>query len=158
MSDYGAETVYEAFCRSAERWPDNAMLCAPSMPGRDYHPDGIELTYADVRAATEEIRSRYAAAGYGPGHRVALLVGQRPEYFFHYLALNALGAAIVPVNPDYRHDEMLYQMAHSEADLAVGWRSTEPSSRAETGAPCRRSKRSCYRSPTRRFGIRRAHG
>ncbi len=119
MSDYGAETVYEAFCRSAERWPDNAMLCAPSMPGRDYHPDGIELTYADVRAATEEIRSRYAAAGYGPGHRVALLVGQRPEYFFHYLALNALGAAIVPVNPDYRHDEMLYQMAHSEADLAV---------------------------------------
>src|SRR5216117_687716 len=43
----------------------------------------------------------------------------RPEFFFHYLALNALGCSIVPINPDYRHDEMLYQMEHSEADLAV---------------------------------------
>jgi crotonobetaine/carnitine-CoA ligase len=48
-----------------------------------------------------------------------LLLENRPEFFFHALALNALGVGIVPVNPDYRHDEMLYQMDHSEADLAV---------------------------------------
>jgi crotonobetaine/carnitine-CoA ligase len=50
---------------------------------------------------------------------VALLLENRPAFFFHYLALNALGCGIVPINPDYRHDEMLYQMEHSEADLAV---------------------------------------
>jgi acyl-CoA synthetase (AMP-forming)/AMP-acid ligase II len=61
----------------------------------------------------------YASAGYGHGHRVALLLENRPEFFFHYLALNALGSGIVPINPDYRHDELRYQMEHSEADLAV---------------------------------------
>src|SRR5262249_57572056 len=43
----------------------------------------------------------------------------RPDFFSHSRALNALGVGIVPINPDYRHDEMLYQMEHSEADLAV---------------------------------------
>src|SRR5439155_7141874 len=66
-----------------------------------------------------EWRDAYASAGYGHGHRVALLLENRPEFFFHYLALNALGVSIVPINPDYRHDELLYQMDHSEADLAV---------------------------------------
>src|SRR5204863_2466909 len=58
-------------------------------------------------------------AGYGHGHRVGLLLDNRPEFFFHYLALNGLGVGIVPINTDYRHDELLYLMDHSEADLAV---------------------------------------
>jgi len=79
----------------------------------------VEFTYCQARAAVLALRERYAASGYGHGHRVALLLENRPEFFFHYLALNALGCGIVPVNPDYRHDELLYQMDHSEADLAV---------------------------------------
>ena len=114
-----AQTVFEAFMTTAAAAPDNVFLCAPPAAGRAYHPDGIELTYARTRAAVLEMREAYAAAGYGHGHRVALLLENRPEFFFHYLALNALGAGIVPINPDYRHDEMLYQMEHSEADLAV---------------------------------------
>ena len=99
--------------------PDHAFLCAPPAPGRAYHPEGIELTYAAVRAEVLLLREAYGAAGYGHGHRVALLFENRPEFFFHYLALNGLGAGVVPVNPDHRHDELAYQMEHSEADLAV---------------------------------------
>ena len=112
-------TVYEAFMATAATAPDNAFLVVPPSPGRAYHPDGVELTYARTRAEVVRMREPYAAAGYGHGHRVALLLDNRPEFFFHYLALNSLGCGIVPINPDYRHDEMLYQMDHSEADLAV---------------------------------------
>ena len=112
-------TVYEAFMATAATAPDNVFLVVPPAPGRAYHPDGVELTYARTRAEVVRMRELYAAAGYGHGHRVALLLENRPEFFFHYLALNSLGCGIVPINPDYRHDEMLYQMDHSEADLAV---------------------------------------
>jgi crotonobetaine/carnitine-CoA ligase len=112
-------TVFAAFSATTDARPDHAFLCAPPAPGRRYHPDGIELTYGQVRREALALRGRYAAAGYGHGHRVALLLENRPEFFFHYLALNALGCGIVPINPDYRHDEMLYQMEHSEAALAV---------------------------------------
>ena len=113
------DTPFDAFMRTAADAPDHAFLCAPPAAGRAYHPDGIELSYAQVRAEVLRYRDAYAAAGYGLGHRVALLLENRPEMFVHYLALNALGCGIVPVNPDYRHDELAFQMDHSEADLAV---------------------------------------
>ena len=113
------KTVFDAFMATAAAAPDHAFLCAPPAPGRAYHPEGIELTYAQVREEVVRLREAYAASGYGHGHRVALLLENRPEMFFHYLALNALGSGIVPVNPDYRHDEVAYQMDHSEVDLAV---------------------------------------
>jgi acyl-CoA synthetase (AMP-forming)/AMP-acid ligase II len=113
------QTVFEAFMATASAAPERSFLCAPPAPGRAYHPDGIELTYGAVRDEVLRMKRAYEAAGYGHGHRVALLFENRPEFFFHYLALNALGASVVPVNPDYRHDELAYQMDHSEADLAV---------------------------------------
>jgi acyl-CoA synthetase (AMP-forming)/AMP-acid ligase II len=112
-------TVFEAFMATTEAALDNVFLCAPPAAGRAYHSDGVEFTYGETRDAALTLREIYAAAGYGHGHRVALLLENRPEFFFHYLALNALGVGIVPINPDYRHDEMRYQMEHSEADLAV---------------------------------------
>ena len=114
-----AVTVFDVFTRTAQVVPDNVFLCAPPAPGRAYHPDGVEFTYSQTRTAALTLQSVYGTAGYGHGHRVALLLENRPEFFFHFLALNALGVSIVPVNPDYRHDEMLYLMEHSEADLAV---------------------------------------
>jgi acyl-CoA synthetase (AMP-forming)/AMP-acid ligase II len=113
------KTVYDAFAATASAAPEHVFLCAPPAPSRSYHPHGVEYTYGQVRDEVARLRPQYAAAGFGHGHRVALLLENRPEFFFHYLALNALGCGIVPINPDYRHDEMLYQMEHSEADLAV---------------------------------------
>ncbi|MGH7391032.1 MAG: AMP-binding protein [Candidatus Rokuibacteriota bacterium] len=121
-----ATTVFDAFMRTAHASPDNVFLCAPPASGRAYHPDGVEFTYARTRGAALALMERYASAGYGHGHRVALLLENRPEFFFHYLALNALGCGVVPINPDHRHDEMLYQMEHSEADLAVVIESRAP--------------------------------
>jgi len=113
------KTVYDAFAATASAAPAHVFLCAPPAAGRAYHPQGVEYTYGQAHEAVARLRAQYESAGFGHGHRVALLLENRPEFFFHYLALNALGCSIVPINPDYRHDEMRYQMEHSEADLAV---------------------------------------
>lgn len=114
-----AETVFEAFSRTAAAHPSKPFLIVPSRADRHWLPDGLTLTYGEVAGRVGEVRKLYERAGYGHGHRVALLLESRPEFFDHYLALNSLGAGIVPINPDYRHDEMLYQMSDSGAELAV---------------------------------------
>ena len=114
-----ANTVAQAFAATAAQNGELPFLIVPARSDREWLPAGVELSYAAVADAVAHLKARYAAAGYGPGHRVALLLENRPEFFLHYLALNGLGAGIVPVNPDYRHDEVTYVLAHSEAELAV---------------------------------------
>jgi crotonobetaine/carnitine-CoA ligase len=115
-----AETIFEAFKASVAAAPHNAFICVPA--GTSYAPDGFEWTYAELMQRVAVLAERYRQAGYGLGHRVAVLVENRPDYFIHLLALNAVGASVVPVNPDHRHAELLYQMRHSGAVLAVALR------------------------------------
>ena len=112
-------TLYESLQRTAGKYGDRPAYAVPTMPGRAYHPGGWEVTWIETLAAVEEKRRIYAKAGFARGHRVAMLFDQRPEFFFHYYALNALGVSVVPVNPDYRRDEIRYVVEHSEASLAV---------------------------------------
>jgi crotonobetaine/carnitine-CoA ligase len=112
-------TVAQAFAATAQESGGNPFLMVPARADRDWQPAGVEVSYAEAARQIDRLRARYAGAGYGLGHRVALLLENRPEFFFHYLALNGLGVGIVPVNPDYRHDEVVYVLEHSEAELAV---------------------------------------
>jgi acyl-CoA synthetase (AMP-forming)/AMP-acid ligase II len=113
------DTVFEAFAASAKRHPGNEFLFIPESATAGWANRRIVYTYAQAAAEIEALRARYAAAGIGPGHRVAILLENRDSFFFHWLALNAAGASIVPINPDYRHEELAYLLAHSEAVLAV---------------------------------------
>jgi len=117
QADY--DTLHAQFLAVAEAHPDNAFLAVPARAGRDYDPDGRDITYGEARAEIDELIDLYRAAGYGMGHRVALLLENRPEHFFHLLAFSALGISLVSINPEYTHDEMLYQLEHSDAELAI---------------------------------------
>ena len=114
-----ATTVHETFEATAARYPDRPMLCVVAETARIYGIEAGETTYVEARGAVERLRVRYAEAGYGPGHRVGLLLENRPAFLWHWLALNALGASIVPINPDLRAAELGYLIGHSEMVLAV---------------------------------------
>jgi crotonobetaine/carnitine-CoA ligase len=116
-STYG--TLYQSLQRAASKHGSRPAYAVPPMAKRAYHPAGWEFTFAQTLAAVEETKRGYQRAGYGYGQRVAILFDQRPEFFFHYYALNALGASVVPINPDYRVDEIRYVVEHSEASLAI---------------------------------------
>lgn len=111
---------YAAFVETAARYADNEFLLVPSSATAAYASGLVSLTYSQALDAIDALKARYLAVGLGSGHRVALLLENRPDYFLHWFALNALGASVVPVNPDYRRAEIAYLLSHSEAVLAVG--------------------------------------
>lgn len=112
-------TIGDTFFRCAEAFGHNAFLAVPANPARSYHPGGFELSYAAAAGAVRALMQRYAAAGYGLGHRVALLLENRPEHLLHKLAMNALGICCVPLNADHRPREMAYVLDHAKVDLVI---------------------------------------
>ena len=104
-------TVFSAFERSAAAHERKPFL--------EYPPRRIRLSYGEALERVADIAARYRARGYGAGHRVALLLDHRPEFLLHFLALNSIGASVVPLNPEYRAAELEYVLAHSEAGLVV---------------------------------------
>ncbi len=114
-----ADTIGAAFAAAVTAHAGRAFLAVPANPGRDYLPEGIEITYATAGEAVTRLAAAYAAAGFGAGHRVATLLENRPEAVLHRLALNGLGACVVPVNPDYRPAEIAYLVDHSRPDLLL---------------------------------------
>jgi crotonobetaine/carnitine-CoA ligase len=112
-------TIGAAFERVAERFGARPFLAAPANDARDYHPAGFEISYAAAAVEVRRLADAYRDAGYGHGHKVALLIDNRPEHYLHKLALNTLGACCVPINPDYRSAEIAYLLDHSTPDLAV---------------------------------------
>src|SRR6185312_3334300 len=113
------ETVYDAFVQAERCHGERPFLCVlPEVAGIYGIPPG-ELTYSAARAQVESLASRFAAAGYGRGHRIGLLLENRPAYFLTWFALNALGASVVPINPDLRASELQYLIGHSDITAAV---------------------------------------
>jgi len=104
------ETVFAAFERTARAHGAKPFL---------HVPGGPELTYREALERVGAIAARYRARGWGAGHRVALLLENRPEFLLHFLALNAVRASVVPLNPDYRAAELEYVLGHSDAALVV---------------------------------------
>ncbi len=85
------DSVYQCFCDTAARNPGADFLHIPLAAARNYSDTCIDLSYGEALAAIEELKSGYQRAGYGSGHRVALLLQNRPEFLLHWLALNGLG-------------------------------------------------------------------
>jgi crotonobetaine/carnitine-CoA ligase len=112
-------TVSEAFAIIAERHPHKDCICLPAMAGRDYYPEGITWSYGEVATQAAGLRETYAAAGYGHGHRIALMFDNQPTFVVHWLALNGLGISVVPVNQDSTAAEIATLLKRSHALLAV---------------------------------------
>ncbi len=112
-------TVYEAFRRVAARRGDAEVLCVEAVTAAAYGIDAGPRSWREVAGEVERLRAAYAQAGYGHGHRVGLLLENRPAFFTHWLALNSLGISIVPIHADLRATELTYLTGHSEMSLAV---------------------------------------
>ena len=114
-----SQTVYQRFAETAARRSDAPFLHVLDETAEAYGIPAGDISYADMLQAVENWISRLSAAGYREGHRVGLLLQNRPVFMEIWLALNALGASVVPINPDLRMAELEYLIAHSEMVLAI---------------------------------------
>jgi acyl-CoA synthetase (AMP-forming)/AMP-acid ligase II len=114
-----APTFHAAFMETARARPEQAFVVVPPAAGRDYLPEGLSITYGAAAAVVDDLEQRYRAADYGPGHRVALMLDNRPEHLFHLLALNAVGASMVPINGELMPEEVRYLIEHAGCEAAI---------------------------------------
>jgi acyl-CoA synthetase (AMP-forming)/AMP-acid ligase II len=112
-------TVHDAFAATAARTPDAEFLFTESVTAEAYGIAPGPIRWGEAAAEVERLRAAYARAGYGHGHRVGLLLENRPAFLFHWFALNALGVSVVPINAEMRAAELAYLIDHSEIGLAV---------------------------------------
>ena len=112
-------TVHDVFAATAARTPEADFLFTESVTARAYGIAPGAIRWGEAAAEVQRLRQAYAQAGWGHGHRVGLLLENRPAFLLHWLALNALGVSVVPINAEMRSAELGYLIGHSEIGLAV---------------------------------------
>lgn len=114
-----AQTIGAFFDAHAAAYAQHPFLTVPANDDRDYHPDGFGCTFGEAAETVADMVEALQKAGYGHGHRIAVLLENRPEMLLFKLALAQCGVSWVPVNPDYRPAEIAYLLRDSAADLAI---------------------------------------
>ena len=113
MSD-AARTVHEALVQAVARWPEHDFLYVTSATAAAFGIEPGTTSYREMAGQVNAAAQAYRSAGFGHGHRVGLMLENRPEFFVHWFALNSIGASVVPLNADWRSAEIEYVVGHSE--------------------------------------------
>ena len=81
--------------------------------------DGHTLSGNQVIDTIQRLAGGLTARGLGPGHTIAILAPNVPEYagIFHGIAY--AGATVTTINPSYTEDEVRYQLNDSRAKMLI---------------------------------------
>ena len=115
-------SVAQAFVNTSEKYGSRPFMQLVSDTASRYGVDATSVSYADALSTISRAVQHYEERlELKPGvvTRVAVGLDNRPEFFYHWLALNALGVSVVPLNPQWQSAELEYVLSHSEASLVV---------------------------------------
>jgi acyl-CoA synthetase (AMP-forming)/AMP-acid ligase II len=112
-------SVYDIFSASVQRYGRHDFLHIPAAASRHYADGPVDLSYGEAGEQVAGLQAHYRKAGYGAGHRIALLLQNRADFFLHWFALNSLGACVVPINDEMPPEEQAYIINHSDACLLL---------------------------------------
>src|SRR5215210_220102 len=95
MAD-SSSSIVEAFVRHAEGTPEKPCLLF----------EGEEWSYEELRERAATFASALRSWGLNTGERVALFLGNSPDFLAAYLGTHLAGGIVVPVNTAYRRGEL----------------------------------------------------
>jgi acyl-CoA synthetase (AMP-forming)/AMP-acid ligase II len=87
-------------------------FCQPGAPP-------LRFTYAELATHSRRMAKALVAAGTDKGTRVALLMGNRPEWIFSVFGVALAGGVLVPVNTLFEPPEIAHVLAHSDSALLI---------------------------------------
>ncbi|MEH7378637.1 MULTISPECIES: long-chain-fatty-acid--CoA ligase [Bacillaceae] len=100
---------------SAARFPDHTAYTFLNQ----------STTYAELDKLVDCTASGLSAAGIRKGDRVALMLGNCPEFVIAYYGILRVGAVVVPINPVYTSGEISYILSNSQAKAVIAHSSLE---------------------------------
>jgi long-chain acyl-CoA synthetase len=75
----------------------------------------VDITYAQTGELIAQLHSVFVDLGIKQGDKVAICSENMPHWGIVYLAVTSMGAIIVPILPDFHHNEVHHIINHSEA-------------------------------------------
>jgi carnitine-CoA ligase len=97
--------------QAAARSPGRVVLTFPA--------SGQELTFAEFDERSDRIARALLKLGIAHGDRVAVMLGNRPEFPLLWIAIAKSGAVMVPINMYARSADASYLLQHSGAAVMV---------------------------------------
>ncbi|MFC4594522.1 class I adenylate-forming enzyme family protein [Sphingobium tyrosinilyticum] len=104
-----APTVHALLRSAAEHAPERVAVVAGD----------LRLTYEELGDKVERIASAWVARDISKGDRLAILIGNRPEFLFTILAAARIGVIVVPLNPRQKLPEIQFMLQKCEAKAIV---------------------------------------
>jgi len=96
--------IYETLVHSADRWPAKVAV----------HDDHGTLTYRELFAQTELLRTQLANAGVTENAGVALICSNSRYFIIGLYAAAATGATVMPLAPQQQPDEIRHALAEAQ--------------------------------------------
>lgn len=109
--------IAELFSARAISYGDKPFLHVPKSVGQAYEIEPIDYSYKEALSLAAQVQNHYRQKGVGSRSVIGLALQNRPEFFFHFLALNGLGAQVVPLAVEMVDAELSYLIAHSGMSL-----------------------------------------
>jgi malonyl-CoA/methylmalonyl-CoA synthetase len=102
-------SLAEAFIRTAGREPEKLCL----------RFEGEEWSYGRLRGRAENFAAALKTSGSRPKERVALFLGNCPDFLAAYLGTHLAGGVVVPVNTQYRKTELRHILGDAGARVCL---------------------------------------
>jgi len=77
------------------------------------------ITFAEIDKRVNQVANALMAAGVEKGDRVAVHVGNRPEFIYAYYGIMRAGGVMIPLNVMYKSGEVQYMANDSEIKVAI---------------------------------------
>jgi len=80
---------------------------------------GTRISFAELDAQSERCAALLHQSGVRAGDRVAVILGNCPQFFYAFFGILKLGAIHVPVNPLFKEAELLHELNDAGARVAI---------------------------------------